>query len=109
MSEATAVVLAAIITGGFGVIIAYVGRVEKHAKAAVDQVKNSHTTNLRDDMDAMHADIRGVLDRQTRVMTLQLEHSSQIAGLRADLLAEQRDRQKADEAISAVVHEIIDT
>ena len=45
----------------YGVTIPLLVSTRRHAKQANEQVTNSHTTNLRDDMDAKHTDNRGRL------------------------------------------------
>jgi hypothetical protein len=49
------------------------------------QVKNSHTTNLREDVDKVLDKLDAVIDGQTR-------HDSEIAGLRADMRVERQER-----------------
>ncbi|AKY03633.1 hypothetical protein SEA_IZZY_26 [Streptomyces phage Izzy] len=59
--------------------------VRENAQEARDQVANTHSTNLRDDLDDLHNDVREVL----RVLG---QHSEEIAGLRGDLRQERRER-----------------
>jgi hypothetical protein len=51
-------VTAALVTGMlglYGILIPLVFSARKHAKSANDQVTNSHTVNLRDDLDGKHS------------------------------------------------------
>lgn len=50
-------VLVALITGGFGYLAVAQERTRRHAKAAREQVSNTHETNLRDDLDEFKADV----------------------------------------------------
>lgn len=61
--------------------------VEEHAHAARAQVQNSHKTNLRDDMDRLHDDVREVLEAVKR-------QGSEISGLRRDLRVEREERMQ---------------
>lgn len=49
------------------------------------QVKNSHSTNLREDVDKVLDKLDAVIDGQSR-------HDSEIAGLRADMRVERQER-----------------
>lgn len=49
------------------------------------EVKNSHTTNLRDDMDLMHHKLDYLITGQRR-------HDDEISGLRDDLRQERKER-----------------
>lgn len=57
----------------------------EHSAVARQQVQNSHTTNLRDDIDDLKAGIQSVLD-------MQLIHTDAIVTLRQDLTWERRER-----------------
>lgn len=59
--------------------------VAEHAQEARDQVSNDHSTNLRDDLDAVASQI-------DRVLALQARHSEDIAALRTDITHERRER-----------------
>ncbi|QMP84472.1 protein of unknown function DUF2746 [Streptomyces phage Endor1] len=59
--------------------------VQENAQIARDQVANSHSTNLRDDMDRLHDDVREVLD-------VLRQHGKEIGGLREDLRQERVER-----------------
>ncbi|WJN62724.1 tail needle protein [Streptomyces phage phiScoe15] len=59
--------------------------VQENAQIARDQVANSHSTNLRDDMDRLHDDVREVLD-------VLRQHGKEIGGLREDLRQERIER-----------------
>jgi L-asparaginase/Glu-tRNA(Gln) amidotransferase subunit D len=59
--------------------------VQENVQVARDQVANSHSTNLRDDMDSLHDDVREVLD-------VLRQHGKEIGGLREDLRQERVER-----------------
>lgn len=68
-----------------GVAIAVLNRARQHAKVAAEnstvvknEVKNDHTTNLRDESDERHAEI---LRELGRVIEIQKTHGRQIEGL----------------------------
>ncbi|MDX3525066.1 DUF2746 domain-containing protein [Streptomyces sp. ID05-39B] len=75
-----------------------IGEVADNAQEARDQVSNTHSTNLRDDLDA-------VASRIDRVLALQEMHSTEIAGLRADIAHERRERlavaERLDDHVAA--------
>ncbi|WJN62569.1 tail needle protein [Streptomyces phage phiScoe1] len=89
----------ALVTAGSTVTVALVGvvvellrrqanainEVREHALEARDQVANTHSTNLRDDLDA-------VAHRIDRVLALQEQHGTDIAALRSDIAHERRER-----------------
>jgi hypothetical protein len=68
------------------------GEVREHAAASREQVQNSHKTNLRDDMDRMHADVRQVLE-VTR------SHGYELGHLRRDLQHERTERAALSERL----------
>jgi hypothetical protein len=80
-----------------------VNSAEDHAREAKEQVKNSHTTNLRDDMDLLHDDVKEVL----RVLAdhgLDLKrHGSEIGGLRADMRLERDERLHLSKRVDTVM------
>lgn len=51
MNDAVLIAVIGGVVAMYGVTIPLLVSARKHAKSANDQVKNSHTTNLRDDMD----------------------------------------------------------
>ncbi|MFF3249745.1 DUF2746 domain-containing protein [Actinacidiphila glaucinigra] len=59
--------------------------VREHAREARDQVSNTHSTNLRDDLDS-------VMSRIDRVIDAQEVHGRELAGLREDIAHERRER-----------------
>ena len=59
--------------------------VEEHAKESRAQVQNSHKTNLRDDIDNLHDDVRQILTALER-------HGGEISGLRKDMRVEREER-----------------
>lgn len=70
--------------------------IEHHAEASREQVQNSHTTNLREDIDRIHDDVRAVLGMSER-------NTEAIASLASDLRQERIERlvvaQKVDKAL----------
>ncbi|MGW3323873.1 DUF2746 domain-containing protein [Streptomyces virginiae] len=75
-----------------------ISAVAEHAQEARDQVANTHSTNLRDDLDA-------VAHRLDRVLALQERHSEDIAALRTDIAHERRERlavaERLDDHVAA--------
>ncbi|AFU62004.1 hypothetical protein phiHau3_27 [Streptomyces phage phiHau3] len=69
-----------------------INEVAEHAAEARDQVANTHSTNLRDDLDA-------VAYRIDRVLQLQEQHSQDIAALRQDIAHERRERLAVSERL----------
>lgn len=59
--------------------------VRQNTREAKEQVVNSHSTNLRDDID----DLRKAIEHS---IGLQHQHGKEIAGLRADLRLERQER-----------------
>lgn len=59
--------------------------VAENVQVARDHVANTHSTNLRDDLDA-------VAYRIDRVLALQERHGEEIAALRSDIAHERRER-----------------
>ncbi|NUK41797.1 DUF2746 domain-containing protein [Streptomyces lunaelactis] len=89
-----------VITAAFmGVVIELVRRqgtalaeVREHAQEAREQVSNTHTTNLRDDLDR-------VISGLDRVLEGQAEHSRDIRELRAELSHERIERLAVSERL----------
>lgn len=75
MSEA--VVVAIVTTVGLVVVAIISNRTRQHAKAARDQVQNSHSTNLRDELDNRHEENVGKLDD---LLDWQKEHTIEAKG-----------------------------
>ncbi|AWY07591.1 membrane protein [Streptomyces phage Yosif] len=89
----------AVITTGGTVVVALIGAlvefmrrqhnaindIREHAAEARDQVANTHSTNLRDDLDDLHSDVRQVLD-------VLRQHGSEISGIRAEIRQEREER-----------------
>lgn len=92
----------AAVTGAFGLLTLLLeglrrqnkklGKVAEHSEAARHQVQNSHTTNLRDDVDR-------VLDRLDEVLAGQTRHDKAIDGLRRDLGHEREERLAVSERL----------
>jgi predicted nucleic acid-binding Zn-ribbon protein len=59
--------------------------VRENVQVARDHVANTHTTNLRDDIDSL-------MYRLDRVMDSQESHSRELAALRQDITHERRER-----------------
>jgi hypothetical protein len=74
--------------------------VREHAQEAREQVSNTHTTNLRDDLDR-------VIEGLDRVLVGQAEHKRDMRELRAELAHERSERlavsERLDTHISAAV------
>lgn len=95
-------VLTAFITSGFGlvgvlggVIIPLLFRQKKAMKEVRHQVQNSHTTNLRDDLDRA---VHGI----ERVLTVLDQHGQQITDLRTDLAWERRERMDLAQRVKQI-------
>ncbi|MFI2673997.1 DUF2746 domain-containing protein [Streptomyces albidoflavus] len=101
---------AAVVSAGGAVLVALVGvlvelvrrqgtaiaEVREHAQEARDQVSNTHTTNLRDDLDRVIAGLDRVLDGQA-------EHGRDIRELRVDLSHERAERLAVAERLDSHV------
>jgi gas vesicle protein len=103
----------ALVTTGGTIVVALIGTalevLRRHGKAieqvaedaaqAREQVTNTHSTNLRDDMDRIHDDVREVLKVLAR-------HGEEISGIREEIRQERRERlavsERLDDHISAV-------
>lgn len=82
-------VVVALITAVQGILIALLARqssrvkqIAADARAAREQVQNSHTVNLRDDFDGKHGETSAKLDQ---ILAAQNEHGGAIVGIRQDL------------------------
>lgn len=84
-------------------VTATVGTVEEHAREAKEQVKNSHDTNLRDDLDRMHDDIREALRLLGEHGDDLKRHGSEIGGLRADMRLERDERLHLSKRVDTVM------
>jgi hypothetical protein len=74
-------------------------RNRRHTAVIRAEVKNSHTTNLREDVDK-------VLDKLDAVIDGQARHDSEIAGLRTDMRVERQERLAlADRLKEALPHD----
>jgi hypothetical protein len=76
---------------------------EDHAREAKEQVKNSHSTNLRDDMDRMHDDVREALRLIVEHGESLKRHGSEIGGLRADIRQERQERLHLSQRVDTVM------
>lgn len=111
-------VVVALVTGLFGTIIAVlqshratgkkIDAVATNAAEAREQVKNSHKTNLRDDMDALHADVREALRRLTEQSDDLRRHGSEISGIRRDFQIEREERLAVSRRVDHI-YEVIAT
>ncbi|MEU5403706.1 DUF2746 domain-containing protein [Streptomyces sp. NPDC005963] len=86
--------------------MAALGEVRENAQEARDQVSNTHTTNLRDDLDAVAERLDRVLDGQARHTESLREQSREISELRGDISHERAERlavsERLDHHISTV-------
>jgi putative NADH-flavin reductase len=69
------------------------GVVRDHAEAARFQVQNSHETNLRDDLDQMHDDVRQILE-------VSRSHGYELGHLRRDLQQERAERSALSDRVT---------
>ncbi|WP_346844629.1 hypothetical protein [uncultured Rothia sp.] len=83
--------------------------VGKHARAAAadaavakDEVKNTHTTNLRHDMDEIIVVLKGVREDVLRIADAQKEHTRDIGGLREEGRLTRRDVAAVNDRVSDV-------
>lgn len=95
-------VLVAFITSGFGLVGVLAGYVlpnlhkqKKVVNEVREQVSNSHSTNLRDDLDRA---IHGI----ERVLTVLDTHGQSIADLRTDLAWERRERMDLAQRVTGM-------
>ncbi|WMI33348.1 hypothetical protein SEA_PROVOLONE_27 [Streptomyces phage Provolone] len=115
MSTEPTVQVALVTTGGtilvtlIGVVVEMLRRnhkalseVQENVTIARDQVANSHSTNLRDDMDRLHDDVREVLD-------VLRQHGSEIGGLRADLRQERAERMEVSRRLDTHLSTVAST
>jgi hypothetical protein len=101
-------VQAAIVTGGVTLLVALVsiagemvrrqGKVLHHVK---EQVANSHTTNLRDDLDRVIGGLERVLENQDMHDGLLKAHGYELGYLRKDMQQERRERQVVEERLDS--------
>ncbi|MET9861952.1 DUF2746 domain-containing protein [Streptomyces smyrnaeus] len=96
----------ALITAGGTVVVGLIGivaefmrrqsnaltEVRENTAEARDQVSNTHTTNLRDDMDRMHEDVREVL-------SVLSQHGTEIREIRSEIRQERRERLSVSERL----------
>lgn len=61
-----------------------IGKVAEHTTQTLDQVKNSHNTNLRNDIDALHQEVRESRDDSRSIHSELREMRTDITGLRRD-------------------------
>lgn len=89
-------IIVAVIAAAASMATAYMARAQRRDVALVrTQVQNSHTTNLREDIDR-------VLDGLERVHTGQSRHDAEIAGIRRDIRDERRERMALAERIAHI-------
>ncbi|ONI83509.1 hypothetical protein ALI22I_34000 [Saccharothrix sp. ALI-22-I] len=106
MSDA---VITALITSGFaflGIVAGLLKRqdkklseVKEHTAEARKQVQNSHSTNLRDDLDKVISGLGQVLAGQARHDEALRQHGQEIGGLRRDLTHERAERLAVSERL----------
>ena len=99
------ILIAAALLGVIGVLLGLVLRNQRHTRqsssASLDQLRNSHTSNLRVDLDEKQDETRELLtDLSDSVKTIQ----SDVGGLRSDIRQIHRDqatdRRTAAEAVT---------
>lgn len=73
-----------------------VNEAASHASEAKEQVKNSHTTNLRDDLDKMHEDIKNVLE-------LSRANADAVRDLGKDMRVEREERMALSHRLDAAL------
>jgi hypothetical protein len=79
-------IIAALIAAGTGVATTVLSIHQRKETLVVRaEVKNSHKTNLREDVDKVLDKLDAVIDGQDR-------HDAEISGLRADLRVERQER-----------------
>lgn len=61
-----------------------IGKVAEHTTQTLDQVKNSHDTNFRDDVDALHQEVRESREDSRSIHAELREMRTDITGLRRD-------------------------
>ncbi|WP_327292434.1 DUF2746 domain-containing protein [Streptomyces sp. NBC_01198] len=71
---------------------AALAEVREHTQEARDQVANTHTTNLRDDLDRVIDGLDRVLEGQARHDEALNQHGRDIGGLREEVAHERRER-----------------
>lgn len=76
-----------------------ISEVAGHALEARDQVANTHSTNLRDDLDAVMFRIDRVIDGQER-------HNRDLAALREEIGHERRERLSVAERLDDHIEDI---
>jgi hypothetical protein len=93
---------ASIITGFFAIVVVIVSatlprllKQGRDIKEVKEQVKNSHGTNLRDDLDALRYEVRGGFSRV-------FEHMGEV---RTDLLAERAERLRLADLLTDKVRD----
>ena len=85
MAAAIATAFAATVAAVASVVVALINRKQSRALAEVKhQVKNSHGTNLRDDLDKVIGGLGEVKDDLAVVIKNQGRHDSEIAGIREE-------------------------
>ncbi|MGV8852333.1 MAG: hypothetical protein ACOH1M_07190 [Rhodoglobus sp.] len=91
-------IISAIVTAGGIVLVAMLNRTRQHAKVAADQTKNSHETNLRDDLDEKFLDltvlVRGAV-ADIGGMKSDIRQIHRDASDDRDALAKERERIRA--------------
>lgn len=105
-------VIISLITTGGAVLIALlefmrrqhkaIGEVRETASITREQVQNSHTTNLRDDIDRVLTGI-DMLHENSR------QHGYELGHLRRDLQQERIERQALSERVDAHLHTVATT
>jgi hypothetical protein len=67
VTELADIIVAGVNAGALVVVALLTNRARQHSKAAREQVQNTHSTNLRDDLDGVHRVLVSVVDRLDRL------------------------------------------
>jgi len=98
----------AIISAIGGVLVAKVSKTEKHAKESLAQVKNSHKTNLRDDLDGGFSGLGAQVAELAETLGGLVETVSEVkrdqGGMKSELRGIRRD-QTVDRGVAAADRE----
>ena len=98
--------LGAVIVGLLGYLgVAHAG-LRRDAKATREQVQNSHSTNLRDDLDDVRRNLALVLDSQQSNTALLRSHGYELGHLRRDIQQERSERERLDSRFDDVLRRL---
>lgn len=104
--------LGTIWTGSLGVFTVWLKRQGSRLHEVHEQVKNTHESNLRDDVDSLRDDVAAMLSGLKRVITelteLRKQQSAENAALRDELKFERAERIDVSRRLDALIKEIHD-